>query len=223
LHKLARALRRADAVTYVEVIAKARIPIIKFTDKETGIKVDVCFDVEGGCETVAFVNAQQRLLPAMRPLTLVLKLFLSCRGLNEPFRGGIGGYLLQLMILSHLRLHDCAVGKERDGNDDDDDGGGGGCKDGGRGPPKHPSDPRHPKHHKKRKKGEMTGDVKDYEAPTTRAGDKRLRKNEGIDVVNLGSLLLSFFHTYGCLFNYSKVGLRIARNGACSYSKICCE
>ena len=42
--------------------------------------------------------------PALRPLTLFLKYFLNCRLLNETFTGGIGSFMLQMMILSHLQV-----------------------------------------------------------------------------------------------------------------------
>jgi len=42
-------------------------------------------------------------LPPLRPLTFVLKYFLAARGLNEPYSGGVGSYLLQLMIVALLQ------------------------------------------------------------------------------------------------------------------------
>eukprot|EP00466_Bigelowiella_natans_P000498 jgi/Bigna1/66418/fgenesh1_pg.1_\ len=36
--------------------------------------------------------------------TLVLKLFLSVRKLNEPFHGGVGSFLLQSMVISFLKI-----------------------------------------------------------------------------------------------------------------------
>jgi DNA polymerase sigma len=42
-------------------------------------------------------------MPPLRPLTFCLKYFLSSREINKPFTGGIGSYLLQLMIVSFLQ------------------------------------------------------------------------------------------------------------------------
>ena len=42
-------------------------------------------------------------MPPLRPLVLVLKFFLSQRGLNETFTGGVGSYMLQLMVVSFLQ------------------------------------------------------------------------------------------------------------------------
>lgn len=42
-------------------------------------------------------------MPPLRPLTFVLKYFLASRDINKPFTGGIGCYLLQLMIVSFIQ------------------------------------------------------------------------------------------------------------------------
>ena len=42
-------------------------------------------------------------MPPLRPLVLVLKFFLAQRGLNETFTGGVGSYMLQLMVVSFLQ------------------------------------------------------------------------------------------------------------------------
>src|SRR4051794_9539509 len=47
----------------------------------------------------------QASMPALRPLTLLLKYFLSCRLLNDTYSGGIGSFMLQMMIISHLQHH----------------------------------------------------------------------------------------------------------------------
>lgn len=45
------------------------------------------------------------LWPMMRPLILVLKLFLQQRELNEVYTGGIGSYALITMVTAFLQLH----------------------------------------------------------------------------------------------------------------------
>ena len=42
-------------------------------------------------------------LPPLRPLTFVLKYFMAARGLNQPYTGGVGSFLLQMMIVSFLQ------------------------------------------------------------------------------------------------------------------------
>jgi non-canonical poly(A) RNA polymerase PAPD5/7 len=42
-------------------------------------------------------------MPPLRPLTFVLKYFLAARGLNEPYSGGAGSFMLQLLIVAFLQ------------------------------------------------------------------------------------------------------------------------
>ena len=42
-------------------------------------------------------------MPPLRPLTFILKYFLKARVLNEPYSGGVGSYMLQLLIVSFLQ------------------------------------------------------------------------------------------------------------------------
>ncbi len=44
-------------------------------------------DTDSGLHTADLINKMQRKVAALRPLTLVLKHFLLCRGLNETFSG----------------------------------------------------------------------------------------------------------------------------------------
>jgi non-canonical poly(A) RNA polymerase PAPD5/7 len=90
-------------LSYLEVIENTRVPLVKFTHRPSNISVDVCFNQEGGPEAAAMMNQWLKDLPPLRPLCLLLKYFLSCRGLNETYIGGIGSYALQLMIISFLQ------------------------------------------------------------------------------------------------------------------------
>merc|ERR1719361_1585868 len=102
---LAKTLNESGMCSYVEIIPKARVPLLKFCDKESGISVDVVFDKISGVAGAEMVNVLQRKYPALRPLTIFLKYFLWFRGLNEPFRGGMGSYLLQMLVVHMLQTH----------------------------------------------------------------------------------------------------------------------
>lgn len=81
------------------------MPIVKFTDKETGIHVDICFDRESGVLAADEINSLQMKYPVLRTLAYFLKYFLWYRGLNEPFLGGMGSYLLQMLIINLIQSH----------------------------------------------------------------------------------------------------------------------
>ena len=79
------------------------MPLVKFTISPHDIDVDVCFDQPHGPESAELMHRFMESMPPLRPLTFVLKYFLASRDINKPFTGGIGSYLLQLMIVSYLQ------------------------------------------------------------------------------------------------------------------------
>lgn len=112
LRALAAELNKRDAATNMEVVESARIPIVKYADKATGIPVDVSFDVESGLRTGRLVRGLMDRMPPLRPLVIVLKFFLAQRGLNETFTGGVGSFMMQMMVVSFLQMRhrtDCAT------------------------------------------------------------------------------------------------------------------
>ena len=117
LHRFADAVRlefgvRADDsdpgddsehLSYMEVVEQTRVPLVKFTVAPNNTDVDVCFDQPNGPEAADLMHRFMESMPPLRPLTFVLKHFLASRDINKPFTGGIGSYLLQLMLVSYLQ------------------------------------------------------------------------------------------------------------------------
>ncbi|PHH89067.1 hypothetical protein CDD83_6690 [Cordyceps sp. RAO-2017] len=101
--KLLVAQKVADAAS-VQVIAHARIPLVKFVDKLTGLKVDVSFENRGGVEAIDTFLRWKKDYPAMPILVTVIKHFLLMRGLNEPVNGGIGGFSVICLVVSMLQM-----------------------------------------------------------------------------------------------------------------------
>ena len=102
---LGRALSRGGLARKMELITKARVPIVKFVEALSGIQFDVSFDVANGPQAAHFVCRAMQELPPLRPLCVVIKLFLQQRELNEVYTGGIGSYALITMIIAYLQLH----------------------------------------------------------------------------------------------------------------------
>lgn len=92
-----------ECLSYLEVIEQTRVPLVKFTIEPYNIDIDVCFDQPGGPESADLMHRFMGSMAPLRPLTFVLKYYLASRELNKPFTGGIGSYLLQLMIVSFLQ------------------------------------------------------------------------------------------------------------------------
>lgn len=105
LRALATKLARNHLATDIQVIAKARVPIVKFQEQASGFNFDVSFDQASGPQAAGYVRELVSTLPQIRPLLLVLKTFLSQRECNEVYTGGIGSYGLLCMLASFLLSH----------------------------------------------------------------------------------------------------------------------
>ncbi|KAM9339873.1 terminal nucleotidyltransferase 4A [Symphorus nematophorus] len=107
LQELEQALRKHNVAEplSIKVLDKATVPIIKLTDQETDVKVDISFNVETGVKAASFIKDYVKMYPVLPYLIFVLKQFLLQRDLNEVFTGGISSYSLILMVISFLQLH----------------------------------------------------------------------------------------------------------------------
>ncbi|XP_024113612.1 terminal nucleotidyltransferase 4A isoform X1 [Oryzias melastigma] len=107
LQELEQALRKHNVAEpfSIKVLDKATVPIIKLTDQETEVKVDISFNVETGVKAASFIKDYVKKYPVLPYLIFVLKQFLLQRDLNEVFTGGISSYSLILMVISFLQLH----------------------------------------------------------------------------------------------------------------------
>ncbi|KAG8499737.1 hypothetical protein CXB51_006308 [Gossypium anomalum] len=83
LYALSRVLSQRGIAKKMQVIAKARVPIIKFVKKKSGVTFDISFDVDNGPKAVEFIKEAVLKWPQLRPLCLILKVFLQQRDLNE--------------------------------------------------------------------------------------------------------------------------------------------
>ncbi|KGQ04893.1 Poly(A) RNA polymerase cid14 [Beauveria bassiana D1-5] len=92
---VAQRVANADAI---QVIAHARIPLVKYVDKMTGLRVDISFENLGGVNAIETFVKWKQLYPAMPILVTVIKHYLLMRGLNEPVNGGIGGFSVICLV-----------------------------------------------------------------------------------------------------------------------------
>ena len=99
--KDAGVVRNGTGVT----IARAKVPIIKFVDDLTGIKVDISFENLTGVVANNTYEQWKREYPAMVYLITIIKQFLMMRDLNEVFTGGLGGFSITCLVVSFLQNH----------------------------------------------------------------------------------------------------------------------
>ncbi|WPH02775.1 Hypothetical protein R9X50_00564300 [Acrodontium crateriforme] len=85
-------------------LTKTRVPIIKFTDLKTGIKVDISFENDSGLRANETFRKWKEEYPAMPVLVVMIKQLVAMRGLNEVFSGGIGGFSIICLVVSMLQL-----------------------------------------------------------------------------------------------------------------------
>ncbi|KAG4421083.1 hypothetical protein IFR04_005726 [Cadophora malorum] len=87
----------------IEVISGAKVPLIKYVDKLTGLKVDISFENDTGLVANNTFQAWKKQFPAMPILVTLIKHLLAMRGLNEPVNGGIGGFSVTCLVVSLLQ------------------------------------------------------------------------------------------------------------------------
>ncbi|KAG9128356.1 hypothetical protein FRC07_000469 [Ceratobasidium sp. 392] len=102
---IARALKDQGLANNVQIIGKAKVPIVKFVTTWGGFKVDISLNQANGVTAGKIINNFLAKLPALRPLVLIFKAFLSQRDMNEVYNGGLGSYSVVCMVLSFLQLH----------------------------------------------------------------------------------------------------------------------
>jgi non-canonical poly(A) RNA polymerase PAPD5/7 len=97
-------------------IPTARLPVIKLESSLERLPTDISFDVaagpgldsgparHSGVQAVELVRRYMRELEPLGPLVLVLKQFVSARGLANTYGGGLASYSLVLMAVAFLQL-----------------------------------------------------------------------------------------------------------------------
>ncbi|KAI9887969.1 MAG: hypothetical protein M1823_000226 [Watsoniomyces obsoletus] len=87
----------------VEVISKAKVPLVKFVDRLTGIRVDLSTENTTGIVAIETCRAWKEQFPALPLLVMVIKQFLGMRGMSEVRTGGLGGFAVTCMVTSLLQ------------------------------------------------------------------------------------------------------------------------
>ncbi|KAH7929632.1 hypothetical protein BV22DRAFT_1056505 [Leucogyrophana mollusca] len=109
LHALANTIKRARITTKVTIIAKAKVPIIKFVTSFGRLNVDISVNQGNGIVAGKIVNGFLKDMRgcgfALRSLVIIAKAFLNQRGMNEVYTGGLGSYSIVCLAVSFLQMH----------------------------------------------------------------------------------------------------------------------
>ncbi|CAH8618309.1 unnamed protein product [Heterobilharzia americana] len=100
---LEQALSRSGISSEIKVLDKATVPIVKMTDKETELRVDISFNMTNSVRAAELIKTFIKNYPCLPYLVFVLKQFLLQRSLNEVWTGGLSSYALILMCVSFLQ------------------------------------------------------------------------------------------------------------------------
>ncbi|MCJ1392191.1 hypothetical protein MMC18_005058 [Xylographa bjoerkii] len=103
--KLADYLQKHDIAEpwSIEVVAGAKVPLVKFVDCVTHLKVDMSFENDTGLIANNTFAAWKVIYPAMPIIVTTIKQFLMMRGLNEVVNGGLGGFSVTCLVVSLLQ------------------------------------------------------------------------------------------------------------------------
>jgi non-canonical poly(A) RNA polymerase PAPD5/7 len=109
LHAIASTIRRAGITTKVTIIAKAKVPIVKFVTTHGRLNVDISVNQGNGVVASRIVNGFLKDMHgggmALRSLIMIVKAFLDQRGMNEVYTGGLGSYSIVCLAVSFLQMH----------------------------------------------------------------------------------------------------------------------
>ena len=88
----------------MEVLAKTKVPIVKFVTSHGRISVDISVNQLNGIRAAGIIKGFVEELPAVKPLVLIVKSFLNQRNMNEVFTGGLGSYSIVCMVTNFLQV-----------------------------------------------------------------------------------------------------------------------
>ncbi|OCL05785.1 Nucleotidyltransferase, partial [Glonium stellatum] len=116
IRKIGDILKKGGITYYdsMEFILGAKVPIIKFVDRITGLKVDMSFEKLDGLITNKTFQVWKARYPVMPTLVTLIKHFLLMRGLNEVVSGGLGGFSVTCLVVSMLQQMPAMQSKNMD-------------------------------------------------------------------------------------------------------------
>jgi non-canonical poly(A) RNA polymerase PAPD5/7 len=105
IHKFAAFLDRQNLALpgSKELILGAKVPLVKYVDRLTGLKIDISFENNTGLVANKTFQNWKHEFPAMPIRVTLIKHLLAMRGLNEPVNGGIGGFSVTCLVVSLLQ------------------------------------------------------------------------------------------------------------------------
>ncbi|KAH9885462.1 hypothetical protein C8Q73DRAFT_717944 [Cubamyces lactineus] len=107
LFQLSALMRNSHVTDYVQVVHRARVPVISFkTSPDLGsLKIDISLNATDGLNAVPILRGYFERMPALRYLVLALKSLLTRHRLNSASSSGLSSYGLICLAISFLQLN----------------------------------------------------------------------------------------------------------------------
>eukprot|EP00668_Euglena_longa_P004968 GGOE01005835.1.p1 GENE.GGOE01005835.1~~GGOE01005835.1.p1 ORF type:complete len:531 (-),score=85.23 GGOE01005835.1:1556-3016(-) len=87
-----------------EIIANAKVPLVKYCHPRAQVWVDVTFTALNSTRCIPVVKQYLQQYPLIKPMVVVIKTLLRQHGLHKPHDGGLGSYAVVLLLCCFLRL-----------------------------------------------------------------------------------------------------------------------
>ncbi|CAL1694798.1 unnamed protein product [Somion occarium] len=107
LFQLASMLKNAHVTFKTQVAVGARVPVLSFQTVPSlgSFQIDISLNADDGLRATPIIKGYLTRMPTLRPLILVVKTFMSMRGLNSPASGGLGSYAIICMMICFVQLN----------------------------------------------------------------------------------------------------------------------
>ena len=83
----------------------AYIPIVKFTDRQTLVKVEIAFNERVACDIQKLYQIFMAWYPQLPVLLLIIKQLLTVQELNKTYPGGMSSFILIHLLVSFFQNH----------------------------------------------------------------------------------------------------------------------
>ena len=97
-------IRDSGFASHVEDVLLASVPLIRITDKITGIQIDLTAADTHAIKATEAVQKWLQPSSPVKPLLFVVKMFLSVRRCGTTYTGGINSYALFWMVVAWVKL-----------------------------------------------------------------------------------------------------------------------
>jgi len=101
---LAKKLGDNQDCNNIQFVRNAKVPVVKMTDRRTGIACDFTFNQKCGMKAVKFIREFLQEYPVLKYLILILKGCLKGWSIGEVYLGGINSYCLIYLIINFLQI-----------------------------------------------------------------------------------------------------------------------